>query len=65
MEEHLKQNIATAFKGILGTVSPITGAVVSSTVEFETWLRILSLIVGISVGIASLWSILRNRKDKP
>jgi hypothetical protein len=30
----------------------------------EAWLRLISLLLGIAVGVATLVSILRNKKDK-
>ena len=49
-------------KGVVGTCTPMLGLIVSNTYELETWLRISSLSVGILVGLASLWSILKGKK---
>lgn len=49
-------------KGIVGVISPMIGAGVSLT-EVEAWLRIASLVVGIGVGVVSLVSIWRKKKE--
>lgn len=51
---------ATAsFTGLLATASGIT---VSMLPEVEAWLRVISLVIGCAVGLASLYAILKNRK---
>ena len=52
---------ATAsFTGLLATASGIT---LSMLPELEAWLRVASLVIGCLVGLASLYAILRNRKN--
>jgi hypothetical protein len=54
----------TIAKGFLGVAAPAAGAITSLLPAVEVWLRILSLVVGIAVGVASFWSIVR-RWNKP
>lgn len=50
---------AASFTGLVATA---TGLTVSLLPEIEAWLRIVSLLIGCLVGLASLYAILRNRK---
>jgi hypothetical protein len=52
---------AASFTGLVATA---TGLTVSLLPEIEAWLRIASLLVGIAVGVASLYAIL-NKKRPP
>ena len=62
-EDAIEMNTgALICKGIVGTVTPALGLIISNTSEMETWLRITSLIIGIAVGIATLISILKKGK---
>lgn len=47
-------------KGLFGVVAPVSGLTVSVLAQVEAWLRIGSLLVGISVGIVTLLSIIRG-----
>jgi hypothetical protein len=47
-----------------GLVATATGLTVSMLPEIEAWLRVVSLIIGCAVGLASLYAILR-RKNPP
>lgn len=40
------------------------GFYVSTMPKIEAWLRFVSLVIGIAVGVASLVSIIRNQKNK-
>lgn len=51
----------TAVRGIVGVTFPILGAITSWQEHFEWGLRVASLMVGITVGVASLISILRKK----
>jgi hypothetical protein len=51
---------AASFTGLVATA---TGLTVSMLPELEAWLRVASLVIGCAVGLASLYAILRNRKD--
>ena len=46
--------------GIMGVVATATSVGISFLPEVEQWLRIISLLVGILVGIGSLVVIIKN-----
>ena len=57
-------DLSFAWKGIVGTVSPVLGIITSFQQQIEWHLRIASLAVGLLVGVlsaASLWRKLRRR----
>lgn len=54
---------ATAIKGTVGTVGPILLAVVQLP-EVEMWMRIVSLAVGITVGVMTIVSLAKNLRKK-
>ena len=56
------ENALTAGKGALGMTATTAASVVSTLPTVEIWLRIVSLIVGIAVGIATFISIVRKLK---
>ena len=47
---------------LIGMAAPMLGLVTSMQEQFEYWLRVGSLIVGITVGLASLYRLLSRRK---
>ena len=47
---------------LVGMTAPMLGLITSMQEQFEYWLRVGSLIVGITVGLASLYSLLSKRK---
>lgn len=51
-------------KAALGIGSPAIGLTVSTMQLFEQWLRIGSLMVGIAVGLVTIYSILKRGKRK-
>lgn len=55
---------ATAIKGTVGTIGPIMLAVVQLP-EVEMWMRIVSLGVGITVGVLTIWSLAKNLRRNP
>jgi F0F1-type ATP synthase assembly protein I len=57
--QNLVQDVA---RGIVGAGSSILGLLVSNIETIEAWLRITSLLVGIAVGIATLWQIFRRKR---
>ena len=54
----------TIEKGFLGVASSTGGVIISNLPAVEQWLRITSLVVGISIGILSGVSILCNLRKK-
>lgn len=46
--------------GMAGVIATATSVGISLLPEIEAWLRIVSLLVGIAVGIGSLIVIVRN-----
>jgi hypothetical protein len=51
-------------KAAVGSTASLGAAAISILPQIEIWLRVLSLAVGLAVGIASLISIIRNMKKK-
>jgi hypothetical protein len=49
---------AASFTGLVATA---TGLTVSLLPEIEAWLRIVSLLIGCAVGLASLYAILKRK----
>lgn len=58
------ETLITAAKGAVGITATTSGAYVSLLPQVEAWLRIISLLMGIVVGLATLVSIIRNQKTK-
>ena len=57
-------DLSFAWKGIVGTASPVLGIITSFQEQIEWHLRITSLVVGLAVGVLSLvglWRKLRRR----
>lgn len=50
--------------GLAGIIATATSVGISFLPEVEQWLRIISLIVGISVGLGSLAVIIKNWNKK-
>lgn len=48
------------FDSLVGMAAPVIGLITSMQEQFEYWLRVGSLIVGIAVGVASLYRLLKN-----
>ena len=51
-------------KAIIGTASPVLGVITSSQEQIEWHLRIVSLLVGLLVGILSLASMVRKLRKR-
>ena len=51
-------------KAIIGTASPVLGVITSYQEQIEWHLRIVSLLVGLLVGILSLVSMVRKLRRK-
>lgn len=56
------ESIKTFGVGVMGVVAPASGFTISLLPQIESWLRIVSLLIGCAVGIASLVVILRGKK---
>jgi len=48
------------FDSLIGMAAPVIGLVTSMQEQFEYWLRVGSLVVGIAVGVASLYRLLKK-----
>ena len=53
-------HLHTALVGTIGTLAPLLGVITSFQQDLDFYLRISSLCIGIIVGLASLYSILKN-----
>jgi hypothetical protein len=61
IHEMFSTHFTAVERGVIGVLSTSTGTIVSLFPAIEMWLRITSLAVGISVGIATLISILKKK----
>jgi len=52
-------------KGVLGMAAASGGFYASMLPTIEAWLRIISLLVGITVGVATFVSIIKPKQKKP
>ena len=61
------ESLRTVTKGLVGMSATGGSFYVSILPKVEAWLRIISLLIGIAVGIATLISIVRtkNKSRKP
>ncbi len=57
-------DIEFAFKGIIGTASPVLGVLTSFQEQIEWHLRIASLLVGLAVGVMSLVAMIRKLRGR-
>jgi hypothetical protein len=58
-------DIAFALKAVVGTASPVLGVATSFQEQIEWHLRILSLLVGLAIGVLlliGLWRKVRGRR---
>jgi len=53
-------HLHTITVGSIGTLAPLLGVITSFQQDIDFYLRIISLCLGILVGLASLYSILKN-----
>jgi hypothetical protein len=58
------ESAVTAATGAVDISAKTAGSLVSSLPAVEAWLRILSLLVGIAVGVATFVSLVRRIKNK-
>jgi hypothetical protein len=56
------ENACDVVKGIVGTLATTGGIIMSLLPEIEAILRVISLLVGIGVGIVTIRSILRRKQ---
>jgi hypothetical protein len=60
-------NVTTAHtvaKGTIGAITPIIGAIVSTVDQVESWLRILSLLLGCAVALVTIASLGLTVREK-
>lgn len=60
MDPHA-HHIARITEGFCGAAAPVLGVIASCQEQLEFWLRIASLVIGIAVGLATLYRILVKR----
>ena len=48
------------FHSVIGTLAPILGVITSLQEQIEYGLRISGLVVGLIVGLLSLWQLIRK-----
>ena len=53
-------NYSKVIDSLVGMTAPMLGLITSMQEQFEYWLRVGSLIVGIAVGIASLYRLVKK-----
>lgn len=53
-------NYSKVIDSLVGMTAPMLGLITSMQEQFEYWLRVGSLIVGISVGLVSLYRVLKK-----
>lgn len=56
--------VRTIKQGVLGLIGTGGGAVISLLEAVEAWLRVASLLVGIAVGLATLYAIIKKQRAK-
>lgn len=44
----------------IGTLAPLLGVITSFQEQIEYWLRISGLVVGLLVGLLSLWQLIKK-----
>lgn len=64
MRQPLDIDLDYVIKAIVGTVSPVLGVITSYQEQIEWHLRIVSLLVGLAVGILSLVSMVRKLRRR-
>jgi ABC-type nickel/cobalt efflux system permease component RcnA len=53
-------NYSKVLDSLVGMAAPMLGLITSMQEQFEYWLRVGSLVVGISVGLVSLYRVLKK-----
>jgi len=62
--QYFHHNFTTTEKGVIGTATSIGSSGISMLPHLETTLRVLGLIIGVAVGIATLISVLHDIRKK-
>ena len=60
----LDQHLSTVERGVLGTLATTGSVAVSFMAQFELYLRISGLILGLAIGIITLLSVWRDYQRK-
>jgi hypothetical protein len=60
--DRFHENVDVMWKGVVGTSASMVGTSISFIPQLETTLRLLSLVVGILVGLVTIWSILKHKR---
>ena len=60
----LDQHLSTVERGLLGTLATTGSVAVSFMAQFELYLRISGLILGLAIGIITLLSVWRDYTNK-
>ena len=58
------ESISTVEKGLLGTLATTGSVAVSFMAQFELYLRISGLILGLAIGVITLLSVWRDYQKK-
>jgi len=53
-------NYSKVFDSVVGMAAPMLGLITSMQEQFEYWLRVGSLVVGVSVGLLSFYRLLKK-----
>lgn len=53
-------NYPKVFDSLVGMTAPMLGLITSMQEQFEYWLRVGSLVVGVSVGLLSFYRLLKK-----
>jgi hypothetical protein len=53
----------TLIRGSIGTTTSLGATIVSLLPQVEAWLRVVSLLVGIAVGVASFVVVVQKRRE--
>jgi len=61
---HWHHHFTTTEKGVIGTATSIGSSFLSMLPHLETTLRVMGLIIGVAVGIATLISVLHDIQKK-
>ena len=60
----IEQHLSTVERGVIGTLATGGSVAVSFLSQFELYLRIGGLILGLAIGIVTLMSVWRDYKRK-